>query len=231
MIDKPEGEIPRPDVDGLSDVEAFNRELEAIENRLALIKNELLPKALADLSRRSVGDLRNDLIRYIYWNLDYVPKKTIAQTFMGKQTAVALHNVLAPPVAITTSCIRCGNETTQKFFGHDVSRVRQAPPNLENRLCSSCERVESDRRRSEDRAAYQARCDRELQMSQEEYEKSDYWRRLSEMLFEHAGFRCQICNAAGRELKIHARKDQVRGQEKKEDLLVLCAACYDGRYV
>ncbi len=57
------------------------------------------------------------------------------------------------------------------------------------------------------------------------YLQSDAWRQKREFMLQRAGYRCQVCNKKGR-LELHHRTYERLGEERMEDLLVLCSSCH-----
>ena len=53
------------------------------------------------------------------------------------------------------------------------------------------------------------------------------WRRRRSAALRRAGFRCQVCNAAGPILDVHHRTYERRGAEDAGDLIVLCRLCHE----
>ncbi len=57
------------------------------------------------------------------------------------------------------------------------------------------------------------------------YLQSDAWHQKREFMLRRAGYRCQVCNKKGR-LELHHRTYERLGEERMEDLLVLCSSCH-----
>lgn len=60
----------------------------------------------------------------------------------------------------------------------------------------------------------------------EVYLRSDHWRATRLAALERAGNRCQVCNADKR-LDVHHRTYERIGNERPEDLTVLCRGCHE----
>lgn len=60
----------------------------------------------------------------------------------------------------------------------------------------------------------------------EEYLNSEHWHITRLAALERAGHRCQVCNGADR-LDVHHRTYERLGNERPEDLTVLCRRCHD----
>lgn len=62
-------------------------------------------------------------------------------------------------------------------------------------------------------------------MIYEDYLKSPQWKARAAAARRRAGYRCQLCNAAG-ELHAHHRTYDNLGNEKPGDITVLCVGCH-----
>lgn len=62
-----------------------------------------------------------------------------------------------------------------------------------------------------------------------EYIKSPEWKAKSLAAKERAGFRCQVCNRSASEtiLDAHHRTYERLGNERDDDIVVLCADCHE----
>lgn len=61
-----------------------------------------------------------------------------------------------------------------------------------------------------------------------EYLKTDHWHFTRQAALSRAHNRCQVCNTPSSEvaLEVHHRTYEHRGQERPEDLIVLCDGCH-----
>ena len=82
-----------------------------------------------------------------------------------------------------------------------------------------------ERRRSEAEEAFAERLHELETMPYEQYLRTPEWAGHAERAKERAGYRCQLCNAAG-DLHAHHRTYKCRGYERDGDLTVLCASCH-----
>jgi 5-methylcytosine-specific restriction endonuclease McrA len=62
-------------------------------------------------------------------------------------------------------------------------------------------------------------------MPYDEYLETPEWAEKRDAALKRAGHRCQICNASG-SLNVHHRTYENRGDERSEDLTVLCDQCH-----
>lgn len=66
-------------------------------------------------------------------------------------------------------------------------------------------------------------------MPYEDYLETPEWRTVRRLKLAQARHCCQLCNADDRPLHVHHRTYDRRGQERLDDLLVLCEECH-GRF-
>jgi len=62
-------------------------------------------------------------------------------------------------------------------------------------------------------------------MRYKDYLKSQYWQAIREKALKNADYRCQLCNSQ-ENLNVHHRTYTNKGNEKLEDLIVLCNECH-----
>lgn len=60
-----------------------------------------------------------------------------------------------------------------------------------------------------------------------EYLETPHWNTTREAAKSRADYRCQVCNTNERTLHTHHRTYENRGEEKPEDLIVLCDKCHE----
>lgn len=72
----------------------------------------------------------------------------------------------------------------------------------------------------------QSKIDRLKSMKYTDYLETHHWKTVRKMMLDHAGHRCQLCNACDRSLHVHHRTYENRGRETQSDLIVLCADCH-----
>jgi 5-methylcytosine-specific restriction endonuclease McrA len=62
-------------------------------------------------------------------------------------------------------------------------------------------------------------------MDYREYLKTEEWAARRRIVLKRGEWRCQLCNSS-RELHIHHRTYERRGNERLADLIVLCRVCH-----
>ena len=70
---------------------------------------------------------------------------------------------------------------------------------------------------------------KEFYDSYEEYMQSEDWRIIRQDALERAGFRCDECESE-ENLEVHHKTYKNMGNEKDEDLQVLCKECHDEKH-
>jgi 5-methylcytosine-specific restriction endonuclease McrA len=63
-------------------------------------------------------------------------------------------------------------------------------------------------------------------MPYDDYLQTEAWQEHRKQALAYAGYRCQVCNTDEEALHVHHRTYERRGQEKPQDLIVLCASCH-----
>lgn len=59
-----------------------------------------------------------------------------------------------------------------------------------------------------------------------QYIKSDKWKRKAKACYKRAKYRCQLCGTNNRQLQAHHNTYENLGNEKPEDLICLCDLCH-----
>lgn len=71
-----------------------------------------------------------------------------------------------------------------------------------------------------------ARCDSMRQMPYKDYLQTSFWQLIREWIIEKRGAKCQICNST-ENINVHHRSYENLGDEREEDLVVLCQSCHE----
>ena len=59
-----------------------------------------------------------------------------------------------------------------------------------------------------------------------EYLKTKEWQQTRRRALKSAGYKCQLCGTDGVQLHVHHKTYDNIGEEKPDDLIVLCKACH-----
>lgn len=180
-------------------------------------------KRIPDIARGLPPDELLDACREMYWGTELIPVESIAE-LLGCKTQL-LYKILGPTKA---PCAVCG------VFVEVSSRTQLHGP----RYCSPCwdkknaPRREALQEESRMRAVAARKAAEEFRrlkqlhsMPYQEYLASPEWAETRRRALKRCGFRCQLCNREG-QLNVHHRTYERRGNEKNEDLIVLCRECH-----
>lgn len=61
----------------------------------------------------------------------------------------------------------------------------------------------------------------------DEYLQTPHWQEVRQGARLRAQYRCQVCNSSDGQLHVHHRTYENRGDERPEDVILLCATCHD----
>jgi 5-methylcytosine-specific restriction endonuclease McrA len=182
-----------------------------------------------------VGDyveLRDNLVRVLVER--GVPTATIADAFdlSGREV---WRIVAADPISLF-GCLECNDPLPVRDRSEAIRMQRalvaartSAPGRWESAalFCGTCIENVLERRNSQarlERLAQQARLSELSKMTYAEYLSTPEWRARRTAALAWAGYRCQLCNENGAALHVHHRVYTRRGDERPEDLVVLCSA-------
>lgn len=64
-------------------------------------------------------------------------------------------------------------------------------------------------------------------MNYDKYLQSELWKKVRAAALWHAGGKCQLCGQPHAQLEVHHNSyNRLGGQERPEDLVVLCSDCH-----
>jgi 5-methylcytosine-specific restriction endonuclease McrA len=179
-------------------------------------------------------ELRNNLIPLLI-ELD-VPTATISDMFglSGREVwAVAA----SEPISVFR-CLDCGELLVVRDRRdlmrlvralRDISCARAGDPGDVTLLCDSCTELRLQLHNEEQRLrrlAQQARTAQLRKMPFAEYRKQPEWQVRRVQALTRARFRCQMGSSRDAPLDVHHNSYQNYGDEKPEDLVVLCRSCH-----
>ena len=184
-----------------------------------------------------VGDnveLRNNLIPLLV-EFD-LPTSTIADMF-GLSGREVWNIAASEPVSLFW-CGKCGKQLGVRDR-RDLTRLRRAsralsyarPGDLEDTilLCNSCTNLQLQLHSEEQRLrrlARQARTAQLRTMPFAEYRMQPEWQVRRVQALTRARYRCQMCSSHDATLDVHHNSYQNYGDERPEDLVVLCRSCH-----
>jgi 5-methylcytosine-specific restriction endonuclease McrA len=184
-----------------------------------------------------IGDnveLRNNLIPFLI-ELD-VPMATISDMF-GLSGREVWEIAALEPVSVFW-CLDC-EELLHVRDRRDLMRLRSvtraaatarpADPGDAILLCDSCTNLRLQLRSDEQRLrrlTRQARAAQLRKMTFAEYRMQPEWQVRRGQALTRARYRCQMCSSHDAPLDVHHNSYQKYGDERPEDLVVLCRSCH-----
>jgi hypothetical protein len=198
-------------------------EEEDLVDQLAAVRGRLE----AEVARLAKTKHRQDTLELAYWDeLERIPTSRLVYLFRAK-TAAAL-TAEAGARKTETTCLLCGahfllwltSRSSRAALGRET-----ATANPKWRSCPACDRErlrelkklkkgKGERLTVAHRAAYQR------------YLQSPQWKERRDRAVKKAGAKCALCSSKGR-LDVHHRFYGSIGEERPQDLIVLCRGCHE----
>jgi 5-methylcytosine-specific restriction endonuclease McrA len=205
-------------------LERIWRELDELEERKAAAKE----RAELEIARLSRNKHRELTLRELYWD----PRERIPVMLLAKIFRLAVADV-APTVGeleLKTSCLLCSRPAVRRLPNRAARREleREQGANPKWRICPDCRAfreldLELLRKKPGERltAAHRAAYSRYLRTPQ--------WRERRARAIKRAKGKCQLCSSK-KGLEAHHRTYIRIGQERDEDITVLCWRCHGGHH-
>jgi 5-methylcytosine-specific restriction endonuclease McrA len=205
--------------------------------RETLRENKCAQWSLGVSSGIQVGDnveLRNNLIPLLM-ELD-VATATISDMF--GLSGRALWNIASAEPVSVFRCLDCGvllkvrdrrDLLRLRRASRAISCARAGDPGDVTLLCDSCTKLRLQLHNEEQRLrrlARQARTAQLRTMPFAEYRKQPEWQVRRVQALTRARYRCQMCSSHDATLDVHHNCYQNYGDERPEDLVVLCRSCH-----
>jgi len=196
------------------EIDELRRQIKAAEERVDL-----------ELRRLARNKHRAGTLWEMYWN----EEDRVSLTRLSKLFRVEVRDLAtqAGPARIPTTCLLCekGFNVTAGSKAAYKELTSEKGVNPKHRICPRCAKVrEADlqslrkkkgRRLTEaDRKRYHA------------YLRTDQWQERRRRALVRAKHKCQLCSSKFT-LQAHHRSYERIGQEKPEDLIVLCSRCHE----
>ena len=170
------------------------------------------------------------------WEDDNLPISMITDTtgYSGKELREIVE---ADPISLF-GCLCCTKPIHPKDRRHFLSLKRELRLVCNSRvgdavvsdlLCQRCTQVQLQILQEEkrlSRLARQARTARLRKMPFGEYRLTDEWQARRFDTLSRAGHRCQTCRKQDVRLEVHHNTYENYGDERPQDLVVLCGACH-----
>lgn len=170
----------------------------------------------------TVAWIEPDTLWYLYWETD-VPIKTF-------------NRFLDLPVGQVGAALQPGLERECNCCHQYALMENREARKARGWVCTECQihqREERDARSSRDwqlagelNRERQARIQELASMPYQEYLQTPEWDETRRVMRKRAGYRCQVCSSKARILDVHHNTYANRGNEAKEDLVVLCRDCH-----
>ncbi len=203
------GELLKPlfeEIDGCDDAIAqLHAEWRAFERRKTEAVREFLESA--------PEDLRPQLAAVIYYEVREVPTGAIAEFFDVRPSR--LHAMLPPQQVATCQCGRAITVRSRTQYDAFFNRRSGFPAES---LCAECWAQLAAGRQAEWSARQREWDVRQAAMRAlpyREYLLTPEWNERRQRMLKVARYRCQVCNAGGRQLNVHHRTYRNRGNETR----------------
>ena len=203
----------------------------------------LFVSVIREIADREDDLTRQDLARHLVMYHASVPVRVIAEAFgfIGSRAVYDLNEWLGE-TELNKNCESCGfqlkvkSRTEFEYYFKKNESERTAPPGFINRdslLCKNCEDG-LEKKRREARVAQDRKIEGERswriavlqKMPYKEYLQTPEWNEVRTDALKRASYRCQVCNANKTTLDVHHRTYERRGEERANDIIVLCRDCH-----
>lgn len=198
----------------LSEIEIYNCLIEETKDSIYLLTSELNLDSPDDVG----------ILNWIYWETKINSIK-VAES-LGLKSSEMKKFIF--PYEIDYTFKKCG---------HIVKWVKKSRSTDKPWRCSECDREqkkywdEQHRKDSEKRAIYNKRMEELQEMPYYEYLKTPEWKARSLAAMKRAWFKCQLCGKDKVKLSTHHNTYENRGNEDRQDLIVLCEDCHEEFYL
>jgi hypothetical protein len=192
------------------------------EQAAAIISGHMYPR----VSERGINPRK--LASVLYWLADSYLSAAEILSPLGYLPNAPAKKIVYP---LTVAYCNCGAPLTVETRSDLQSfRTNARRGRLYGRaFCDDCKKRQSEqgsKQRAEEEAQYRERLRDLKTMPYRDYLQSDEWKTTRRRALKRAQFRCQVCNK-GESLNVHHRTYERRGEERNDDLLVLCQPCHE----
>jgi 5-methylcytosine-specific restriction endonuclease McrA len=229
-----------PDVlnaDGVRELIEVLIEMQAIDERIEELKAErkarkeqaalvVSGRMYSSVSNRGINPLK--LASILYWLADAYLSGTEVLSPLGYKPNAPARKMVYPLTVAYCACdapLTVETRSDLQSFRTDARRGRL----FGRAYCDDCKKRQYEqgaKGRAEAEAQYRERLRDLKTMPYRDYLQSDEWKTTRRRALKRAQFRCQVCNK-GESLNVHHRTYERRGEERNDDLLVLCQPCHE----
>jgi 5-methylcytosine-specific restriction endonuclease McrA len=177
----------------------------------------------------------NNIINFYYWCTSLNLKNLLKMleilegeraTFRGR-----IQPILNKDINMIKICEDCNNEIITAI----CSRSDRDESMRNNYICDSCEKIRDNKYEKESQLRKEAEEQNKIQEKKEkdklkhmpykDYLETEHWKITRKKALKRANYKCQLCSS-NEELNVHHNTYENRGNEKDEDLIVLCHHCH-----
>lgn len=219
--------MKRPNVPAMTELESTLQQIQDMNDIIDVLKKKVKRK-VGEIAHQIEQDEKKEVAEYLYWVHSELPVDDIAKSFFdttGNRLSYIVDGVY------TVLCKKCGESITIK------SRMQLKSLSSSGKYCPSsyyiCDSCNSESyiknhiewiNKEEDK---KNRLEELKNMQYKEYLTTPEWRETRKKKLKRARYRCQVCNSNEKSLNVHHRTYERRGEERDEDLIVLCQDCHE----
>jgi len=175
-------------------------------------------------------------LRWYYWIQELPNKYYMNFANVTRNKYIKLFLIDVNKITMIFTCSHCGKQIIELLSDKSgvnwtwIGRkdwVCNDCWNLPNRMCGENDLVYFDENylSTEDQTEYDVPLGKLKSMPYKEYLLTYHWRTMRSKALKRAHYKCQICGST-KQLNVHHNTYENRGEEKYEDLIVLCKDCH-----
>lgn len=221
----------KPDLSLVVDrLESIEWDMSALENA----KQDVFDEFELELVSFLHGKLKEEASSFlmdVYWTIPQFSNlvRKIHRKFVG------VFHITPRPFSMT--CPICKSEFCELFsswanYQEALPKRRPSRWKINGRECKNC-RNDQESRSQDRRLMWEIEQKEHLRWLEEcrsipyvDYLQTEHWKSVRKKALYRAEFSCQLCNAKGGRLDVHHRTYERLGEEKWNDLIVLCRPCH-----
>ena len=171
-------------------------------------------------------DDRLKLCKFLYWNNPGIPVNIMIKELLGLKFH-EITNYLKNDYN-DIKCEKCSELVIFKSKQNYKDFIK-----YNKGLCNKCEEIERKNKieydlkhNAELLLEYNKKVNILKSMNYKDYLKTEHWMKIRIKSLNNAKYSCQICNNKKCQLDVHHKTYERRGEEKYNDLIVLCRDCH-----